>query len=132
MKQVYELRKGVLFLGGPLLECRSFLQKGIGFMGKSLPEDGHGFIFRQTGSLHTCFMRFHLDVIFLDRDQRVLRVVPNMGPWRFAFGGRGAAIAIEAPCGTLQLGNIQIGDVLVLMQASEACLLHANGTLIQP
>jgi uncharacterized membrane protein (UPF0127 family) len=49
----------------------------------------------RTSSVHTCFMRFPLDVTFLDARGRVLREV-RLRPWRAAWC-RGAAYALEAP-----------------------------------
>ena len=99
-------------LGGPLRTCEGFVARGLGFMGRRRPADGHGLVFRRCGSLHTWFMRFDLDVVFLDREGRVLRTRPGLRPWRFALGGRGAVTAVEAPVGTLAMEEIEIGDVL--------------------
>jgi len=113
----YRLFNGDVDVGGPLLECRGFLQKGIGFMGHARPKDGHGFWFGATGSLHTWFMRFDLDIIFLDADNRVVRIREKVSPWRFVLGGRGAVLAVEAPCGSLDLSRIALGDTLRLAVA---------------
>jgi hypothetical protein len=49
-------------------------------------------------SVHTCFMRFPIDVVFLDEALRVVKVVRALGPWRFA-GARGARAVLELPAG---------------------------------
>ena len=55
---------------------------------------GDGLLLRPTGSVHTCFMRFPIDVVFLDAELRVLRVVDELRPWR-AAGRRGARAVLE-------------------------------------
>jgi uncharacterized protein len=45
-------------------------------------------LFRRAGSIHTFFIRFAIDVVFCNHDLIVLKVVPNLQPWKIA--GRGA------------------------------------------
>ncbi len=49
-------------------------------------------------SVHTCFMRRPIDVVFLDADLRVVKVARRLRPWRRA-GARGAVAALELPAG---------------------------------
>jgi uncharacterized membrane protein (UPF0127 family) len=58
-------------------------------------------------------MRFRFDAIFIDRDNRVTKVVPAMRQWWLAFGGRGAKDVIELPAGVAERTATQAGDTLV-------------------
>ena len=69
---------------------------------KGLPE-GHGLVFRKVAGIHTQFMRFPIDLIFLDRANRVTKVREAMPPWRFDFTA--AAGCIEANPGTARDGR---------------------------
>ena len=81
-----------------------------GLLGRNaLPEDG-GMLFTRTGSIHTFFMRFPIDVVFCDRDMRVLKVVRGLGPWRTAWTRR-AKVVVELPAGT---AAVEPGDRLLL------------------
>jgi len=60
-----------------------------GLLGRAALEPGEGLLITPTGSVHTCFMRFPIDVVFLDRDGAVLGVRADLRPWR-ASGRRGA------------------------------------------
>ena len=84
--------------------------KGLMFK-KSLPI-GHGLIFRPARGIHTNFMRFPIDLIFFDRDQRVTKVRPRMVPWRLDFTN--AAGVIEMPEGSATASDVQPGDLLVV------------------
>ena len=64
-------------------------------------------------SVHTFFMRFPIDVVFLDRDWKVVRVVDRLRPWRVA-GARRAVAALELPAGAAAEAGIEEGDVLSL------------------
>jgi uncharacterized membrane protein (UPF0127 family) len=79
---------------------------------KSLPA-GEGLLLRRAGSIQTMFMRFAIDVVFLDRNLRVVDVIPNLRPWRLA-GRRGARAVLELPAGEASRRGIQPGERLVL------------------
>jgi uncharacterized membrane protein (UPF0127 family) len=62
-------------------------------------------------SVHMLFMRFAIDVVFLDRDHKVVGVRHDLRPWR-AAGARGAYASLELPAGAA--AGIQEGDQLVI------------------
>jgi uncharacterized membrane protein (UPF0127 family) len=64
-------------------------------------------------AVHTAFMRFAIDVIFVDKAGRVTRVVKHLMPWRVAASW-GAYATIELPAGALDRHNIVVGDRLFL------------------
>ncbi len=71
-----------------------------GLMLRSALGPGEGLIIRPCSSIHMMFMRFPIDAVFFDKDQRVTKVARNVRPWRgLAFGGRGAKCVIELPLG---------------------------------
>jgi uncharacterized membrane protein (UPF0127 family) len=79
---------------------------------KSLPHD-EGVLLRPAGSVHTAFMRFPIDVVFLDRDLAVLDVVPELKPWRTA-GRRGAKAVLELAAGEAARRGLRPGVRLAL------------------
>jgi uncharacterized membrane protein (UPF0127 family) len=85
----------------------------MGLMGRrSLPEGG-ALLITPCSSVQTFFMRFAIDVLFLDRDGQVVKVVPALKPYRVAFGGRGAHSALELPAGVADRCGVVVGDQLV-------------------
>ena len=74
-----------------------FFQRGFGLMGRALIPDGHAVALRRCRALHTMGMRFALDVVFLDHEERIVRVVIGLRPWRVALGGPNAFTALEFP-----------------------------------
>jgi uncharacterized membrane protein (UPF0127 family) len=85
---------------------------------KSLPEGG-GMRFEPTSSLHMMFMRFAIDVVYVDRNECVVKLVHDFAPWRFS-AARGARSAYELPAGLLATVDIEVGDQLVLRPANGA------------
>ena len=83
----------------------------LGLMGRrELAEDG-GLLLAPCSSVHTVFMRFPIDVVFLDRDDGVVKIVRAMKPYRTALGGGGKK-ALELPAGTAGRLGLEPGDQL--------------------
>ena len=82
--------------------------KGLMFR-KGLP-DGHGLLFRPARGIHTHFMRFPIDLVFLDQTDTVSKVREAMRPWRVDFTS--AAGVIEINPGAARANDIRPGDRL--------------------
>jgi uncharacterized protein len=86
-----------------------FFSRARGLLGrKDLPRGG-GMLIRPTWSVHTAFMRFAIDVVFLDADLRVLKVAHRLRPWRTAASLH-ARSALELPAGECERLGISAGD----------------------
>jgi uncharacterized membrane protein (UPF0127 family) len=84
-----------------------------GLLGREGLEPRSGMLIDRAGSVHMFFMRFPIDVVFLDRDRKVVRIVHGLHPWRVA-GARKAVAALELPMGAANEAGLEEGDVLVL------------------
>jgi hypothetical protein len=90
----------------------SYIDRFFGLMGRKRIEDGGGLLLTKSASIHSFFMRFRFDAVFVDRDNRVTKTVPNMRQWWAAFGGRGAKDTIELPSGTIAASGTERGDLI--------------------
>jgi len=88
-----------------------------GLLGRRSLGDGEGLLLRPAGSIHTAFMRFPIDAVFLDADLRVLRVASNLQPWRLA-AQRGAKAVVELPAGAAEGMGLAVGLTLELAEDS--------------
>jgi uncharacterized membrane protein (UPF0127 family) len=84
-----------------------------GLLGRRSLRSGEGLLLRPAASVHTFFMRFAIDVVFLDRDLNVLSIARDLRPWR-AAGRRGAHAALELPAGECARRGVEPGDRLVV------------------
>ncbi|HYM14619.1 MAG TPA: DUF192 domain-containing protein [Dehalococcoidia bacterium] len=91
----------------------SFVSRLFGLMGRRRVEEGGGLLLTRSASIHSFFMRFRFDAVFLARDDTVVKVVPAMRQWWVAFGGRGARDVLELPAGLAAATGTQPGDQLV-------------------
>ena len=83
--------------------------KGLMFR-KTLAPDV-GLLLDPCPQIHTCFMRFAIDVIFLDNTNHVVAVLENLKPWRTSKFYRKSRRTLEVLGGSLQ-GRVQAGDEL--------------------
>ena len=89
-----------------------------GLLGRdSLPE-GAAMIIAPTNAIHTFWMRFAIDVVFVRRNGVVVKVHERLSPWRAAIGVRAYA-AIELPTGTARRTDVRVGDVMSLTASSD-------------
>ncbi len=82
-------------------------------MGRKGVEEGGGILLTKSSSIHSFFMRFRFDAIFLDKEDRVVKIVPSMRQWWIAFGGKGARDTLELAGGVAEATGTQVGDQLV-------------------
>lgn len=82
-----------------------------GLLGRDGLPAGSALIIAPTNAIHTFFMRFAIDVAFMSKAGRVLKVYRALPPWRVA-GALGAHAVIELPPGALRDADIQPGDTL--------------------
>lgn len=93
--------------------ARTFWARLKGLMFRRELAAGRALLLEPCPQIHTCFMRFAIDVVFLDAQNRVVDVVENIKPWRMSKFYRSARRTLELPGGTLQ-GKIRPGDELIL------------------
>jgi hypothetical protein len=84
----------------------------MGLLNRSSLETGEGLLIRPCSSVHCFFMRFPIDVLFLDKENRVLKMYAPLKQWRASSIVRGARQTLEVPAGTINRTGTQVGDVL--------------------
>jgi uncharacterized protein len=87
-----------------------------GLLGRRGLARGHGLLIEPTWSVHTWFMRFPIDVVFLDRDLTVLKVRKHMLPWRTAARFRARSV-LELSAGECDRLRLEVGDRLAVARA---------------
>jgi hypothetical protein len=82
-----------------------------GLLGRTSLPEGEGMLLQPAPSIHTAFMKFPIDVVFLDGTLRVLKIVERMPAWR-AASKRHAWAVLELAAGEVERRTIEIGDQL--------------------
>ena len=87
-----------------------------GLLGRDGLPQNCALLIAPCNAIHTFFMKFPIDVAFVARDGRVVKVRPTLLAWRIAFALRAYAV-IELPAGTLASSDTVPGDVLSIRTA---------------
>lgn len=106
----------LLFISGrqianEIILAQNFTARLKGLLGRKSLAPGSALIIKPCNSVHTWFMKFNIDVLFVGRSGRVVKVVEDLPPFKFAAAGV-AAFAVELPAGTIREHGIKPGDML--------------------
>jgi len=83
--------------------------RAVGLLNRSGLEPGEGLWIVPSRGVHTCWMRFPIDLVALDAQGVIVDRVLNMKPWRIRLPRRGTAGVLELPAGTLTRSGTALG-----------------------
>lgn len=98
-------------------EARTFGSRFIGLMGRKELPFGDGLHIVPCNSIHTFFMKIPIDAVFLDKENKVVKVLHAMVPWRLSSLYLGAHSVLELPSGTSAASGTAEGDQLEFVPA---------------
>ena len=85
-----------------------------GMIGRNFSGGFDAMVFAACNAIHTFFMGFPLDVVFLDRENRVISLRRKLKPWHPCVLVPRAKTVIELPCGVIDASGTESGDLLEL------------------
>lgn len=91
-----------------------------GMIGHPEPTKGEGLLLSPCQGVHMHWMRYPLDVAFVDADGEVVALYHGLRPWRFSKTHTKASCAIELPAGTLRDTRTEAGDRIVWTESARA------------
>ena len=107
-------------LGSRVRVASSLRDRAVGLLRTPEVLPGEGLLIERTASIHMFFMRYPIDVVFVDRTGRVTRTVSRLRPWRVVWWARGARDCIELRAGALEGTGTRKGDQLAFTEAPES------------
>jgi len=90
------------------------LKRLKGLLGKKTFANGQALIIKPCNSVHTFFMRFAIDVIFVNKHHQIVQVIPGLKPFRMPRPYFRAAYVVELPVGVIKTSASLPGDILKL------------------
>lgn len=88
-------------------------------------EEGVAMLIAPTNAIHTFFMRFPIDVAFVRKDGRILKVTRVLAPWRIAASW-GAHAVVEMAAGAIGRSGTKAGDVLEVVRRTDETSSHRS------
>jgi hypothetical protein len=92
--------------------ARSYWARLAGLLGRGSLRPGEALVIEPCNSVHTAFMRFTIDVLYIDRERRVAKAVNALRPFRVSAALREARSVIELPAGVIAATGTAVGDQL--------------------
>ena len=89
-----------------------------GLLGRDQLAVSAALILEPCAAVHTAFMRFPIDVVFVNRGGYAVKIVEDVPPWRIAVSTRAHAV-IEMAAGSLRRLDLSLGDRLYVLPASD-------------
>ena len=109
--QVKDETRGTL-IGDRVVVANTTLSRMFGLLPKKTLNAGEGLWIRPSSGVHTFFMRFTIDVIGLDKQSRVIKLWPDLVPFRVTSVSTKMNSVVELPAGTIRACQVQVGDQL--------------------
>lgn len=106
---------GSLVYARKVIFAKNLFARMKGLLGRKSLGPDTAMVIDPCSSIHTLGMRFPIDVIFLDSNNTITALVPQVGPGRlWVSGGWRARRVIESEAGLLPLSSLHVGDTLLL------------------
>jgi len=113
--KAFNVTKGI-WLASDLEVADSFWKRMVGLLGRTHLHPSKGLWIRSCDAIHTIGMLFPIDVLFLDRQGRVVKAVNNLSPFRLVFPVKSASSVIELPAHTIRQTQTAEGDLVEVME----------------
>ncbi len=101
-------------LASTVARANNFIERGVGLLPRKAVAPNEGLWIGKCSAVHTVGMRAALDLFFLDREDRVLKIAIGIPPNQLAVSCRGAVSAVELGAAPDGARDVLVGDRLVL------------------
>lgn len=105
-------------IGNRIKVANTFATRFLGLMGKKKLAPGSGLLIVPSSGVHTCWMRMPIDVVALDKENRVVALGHAVRPWRISGLRTATKSVLELPAGRAEACGLEVGDKLVLRSES--------------
>jgi uncharacterized membrane protein (UPF0127 family) len=110
LKLIVNVSRGTIVCEHGVIADRA-LPRMRGLLGRRTLPAGEGLLLTPAPMIHTAFMRFAIDAVFLDHELRIVKLEPHLRPWRTA-GGSGARAVLELSDGEIARRGLAVGQQL--------------------
>ncbi|MEI8347778.1 MAG: DUF192 domain-containing protein, partial [Pseudomonadota bacterium] len=117
MKMIIKKNNQEIVVAEKMRVADNFWSRLKGLMFLPAMKEFDGLLIKRCNSIHTCFMNFPIDVIFLDSRYKVIKIIRKISPWRMTIPHFRASQVLELPGETLST-EVAEGDYLEVICTS--------------
>ncbi len=96
--------------------AKNFFERMLGLIPRKEISEEQALVFENCKQIHTFFMKFSIDVIYLNRDSKVIKLEESISPFRICRWVKDSKYIIEAKAGIIKNKNIEIGDKIKFIE----------------
>lgn len=117
MAKLYKIQHGdkAQLLIENLELAESFFARGKGLLGRKSLEASSALWIKPCNNIHTCFMNFAIDVIFVNKKMEIVKIASDTKPYKIVGPFWKSSSVIETAAGCAQKWNLQVGDQLYVV-----------------
>jgi uncharacterized membrane protein (UPF0127 family) len=95
-----------------VIMAQDIKSRSVGLLSRQRMGKDEGLLIKPCNSIHTFFMKFAIDVVFLGKDSKVAKIVKDMGPFNLAACYARGYMTLELASGVLAKIDMKIGDLI--------------------
>ena len=92
--------------------AQDFKSRSIGLLNRKSLDENEALLIKPCNSIHTFFMKFPIDVVFLDKKGKVVKIKESMQPWRLLSSMPRGFMVLELKSRKIQKIRIKVGDLI--------------------
>ncbi|ATW28645.1 DUF192 domain-containing protein [Candidatus Formimonas warabiya] len=108
-------KDGHILIADRVMVAQTFWRRLIGLLGRKGLGEREGLLLRPCAGVHCMGMRFPIDAVFLDKNNRVIKTANHLAPG-FTACQKGAVAVLELKAGLMKEKNIALGDRLIFIE----------------
>jgi uncharacterized membrane protein (UPF0127 family) len=105
------LKREELIASG-VIKARTFFDRSLGLIVRRKLKNKEGFLIENCSSIHTFWMRYSIDAVFLDKKNRVLAIYNNIRPFRMTPFIKNSFSVLELGSGVIGQTSLSVGDLI--------------------
>jgi uncharacterized membrane protein (UPF0127 family) len=102
----------IVTIASKVYSSRNFFQRLFGLLAFKPLKESEGLLIKDCRSIHTMWMKYSIDAVFIDKEGRVTAVYRNLAPFRFSPYIKDACSVLELKAGSLERVSVKIGDII--------------------
>lgn len=100
--------------------ANSFIERLVGLLLHKTLDEKNGLLLKNCKQVHTFFMKFPIDVIFIDKNNKIIHFESDMNKNRISKFIKNASKILELKAGTVNKYNIKINDSIMIRNFCES------------
>lgn len=101
-------------IAGDVQVAENYFSRNIGLLSRKSISSNEGLVIKPCFSVHTFFMKFPIDILFVNKKNEIIALYENVKPWKILPIHFSSRYVVELAVGQIAVNNICLGDIINL------------------